>query len=99
MTVPSSSANVTAPPVIKGGGLVSGGTSEELEQLVTLNYRNSQASIPKPANSRLRPALIAGSGLLILVTLWFLASGVAVQIKVLPANAQLRVTARRKPVG
>ncbi len=86
------SGNVTAPPVIERGALLSGNTAEGLEPVVSMTYRSSQAAKSKPAKPRLGPALITVCGLLIALVLWFLASGVAVQIKVLPANAQLRVS-------
>ena len=84
--------NITAPPVLKGDGLVSGGTSEESDALVSMKYRRTQAATPRPSKSRLGAVLIASSAILILLILWFLATGVSVQIKVLPANAQVHVS-------
>lgn len=87
------SGNVTAPPLIEAGARLSGNTAEGFEPVVSMKYRrSSQAARPDRAKPTLGPALITIFGFLIVLVLWFLASGVAVQIKVLPANAQLRVS-------
>jgi formylglycine-generating enzyme required for sulfatase activity len=84
--------NVTAPPVIERGERLSGTTTAGLERLVTLKYRSAHGARTKAAKPRLGPAIVCGAGLLIVLVLWFLASGVAVQLKVLPANAKLTVS-------
>jgi hypothetical protein len=84
--------NVTAPPVIERGQVVSGTTAEGLEPVVSMKYRRAHSASAKSAKTRLGPAMVWAAGLLIVLVLWFLASGVAVQLKVTPANAQLRVS-------
>ncbi len=84
--------NVTAPPVIERGQVVSGTTAAGLEPVVSMKYRRAQAASAKSAKPRLGPLIVWGAGILIVLVLWFLASGVAVQLKVTPANAQLHVS-------
>jgi formylglycine-generating enzyme required for sulfatase activity len=84
--------NVTAPPVLERRDLVSGATAEGLEPVVSLAYRRTQDSRAKPAKFRLGPTMAGAAGLLIVLALWFLSSGVAVQLKVLPVNARLSVS-------
>ena len=84
--------NATAPPIIERGELQSGTTESELEPVVSLKYRSAQASAAKAAESKRGRAILAGAGVFVLLVLWFLGSGVSVQLKVLPANAQLAVS-------
>ncbi len=84
--------NVTAPPVIERGNVVSGSTEAGLEPVVSMKYRRAHSVSTTPAKPRLGAAIVWGAGLLIVLLLWFLASGVAVQLKVTPANAQLHVS-------
>ena len=84
--------NVTAPPVIERGELVSGSTVAGLEPVVSMQYRSAQATSPKSEPLRRGPIIIGGAALLVVLVLWFLASGVAVQLKVQPASAKLTVT-------
>jgi formylglycine-generating enzyme required for sulfatase activity len=84
--------NATAPPVIERAELLSGTTTAGIEPVVSLKYRSAQGGAPKAVASKRGPALIGGAGLLVLLVLWFLGSGVAVQLKVQPTDAKLAVT-------
>ena len=84
--------NVTAPPVIDREALVSGTTDSAAEPVVSMKYRSAQAERPTTSKPNLRTALISGGVLLIGLVLWFLASGVSVQLKVSPTNAHLNVS-------
>ena len=84
--------NLTAPPVLEPGARQSGTTTTALEPVVSMKYRGGPTEKPKPPKARLGPALVAFAGILIVGVLWFLASGVAVQISVQPASAQLHVS-------
>ncbi len=84
--------NLTAPPVIERGALVSGTTAAGLEPVVSMKYQRAHSAKPRASKSRLGAVIGSGVGLLIVLFLWFLATGVAVQLKVTPANAQLNVS-------
>jgi formylglycine-generating enzyme required for sulfatase activity len=84
--------NVTAPPVIERGALLSGTTAAGLEPVVSMKYQRAQSAKPRARRSRLGAVVGAGAGLLIVLLLWFLATGVAVQLNVTPAHAQLNVS-------
>ena len=84
--------NVTAPPVIERAAVVSGTTTTGFETIVSTKYRAGHAVARQPRQHRLRSLLIGGVALLVGLILWFLASGVAVQLRVQPTAARIDVS-------
>ena len=84
--------NITAPPVAGRGEVVSGSTAGGYETIASTTYRASQAKAHKPRTRSIRPVLIGATVLIVSLILWFLATGVAVQIQVRPADASLTVS-------
>ena len=84
--------NITAPPVIERGDVISGTTAGGFDTVVATQYQASQsrshASLPRDR----RTLLYGGLALAVVLILWFLASGVAVQVRVSPPGAQLHVS-------
>ncbi len=85
------SGNLTAPPVIERGGVVSGTTAEGFESVASTRYRAGTAATGPAGKRSKRPLIIGIAALAVAWVLWFLASGVAVQLRVAPANARISV--------
>ena len=84
--------NITAPPVLDREALVSGTTEGAMEPVVSLKYQSARATAPAAQEFNWRRVLIVGGGFLVVLVMWFLATGVAVQLKVLPAQARMNVS-------
>jgi len=84
--------NITAPPTLARGEVVSGSTAGGFEPIASTVYRTSQAATHKPRTRNLLPMLIGAAALMVMMILWFLATGVAVRIQVRPADAKLTVS-------
>jgi len=83
--------NVTAPPTLERGPVIAGTTGAGFEAVVSQQYRAAQAPARRSLQRDRRAWLYAGAGVFIALLLWFLATGVAVQVRVDPAGAQVRV--------
>ena len=84
--------NITAPPAIERGEVVSGSTAGGFEAIASTTYRAGQGVARKPRRRGHLPVLIGAAALLVTLILWFLATGVAVRIQVQPAGARLTVS-------
>lgn len=87
-------ANITAPPVVEARALKSGGGDDAPEPLASIQYSRRRAVGAAAAGARARrwPVGVAAIMVGIALVLWFLSSGVAVQLKVTPEAARVRVT-------
>ena len=84
--------NITAPPAIARGEVVSGSSAGGFEPIASTAYRAGQAAAQKARARSLLPMLIGAAALMVMMILWFLATGVAVRIQVRPADAKLTVS-------
>ena len=84
--------NITAPPVIGRGEVVSGSTEGGYETITSTAYRANQTKAHQPQARNILPFVIGAAALMVTMILWFLATGVAVRIQVRPADARLRVS-------
>jgi formylglycine-generating enzyme required for sulfatase activity len=85
--------NATAPPVSTVRQLTAGATAADIEPLQRINYRAQQNAInARQRPQRRMPLVITSVVVAVAVLLWYLASGVAMQLTVSPASAMLTVT-------
>jgi formylglycine-generating enzyme required for sulfatase activity len=84
--------NATAPPAAAASKSVTGDTAPAIEPLQRVPYRARPTATSPAARARRRlPLGLTAFAIGVIALLWYLASGVAVQIKVVPASARTQV--------